>query len=313
MKIYANLHTHSTHSDGVYTPAELVKIAKDEGYGAITVADHDTVTGYPEIKAECDKYGMESILGCEFTGYSEEFNYTFHITAYGFDTEYPEMKDYLEKCSIATTHITKVLFLRGVDEGLIPAGITWQDVLDHNPGVSWFCNDHVFRTMKSLGLATDLDYPEFFDKVYGARRREVQRPYEFLPLPELLDLIKRAGGIAFVAHPHGRISCIPALMKYGICGLEVWHSNLNAEERIRALEVARDNKLFISGGSDHEGLCGGQYAFYEDYKSTEFYIPELSTGTTKEFFDEIASRKLMPDRETYINGIIAELKEELNK
>ena len=313
MKIYANMHTHSTHSDGVYTPSELVRIAKDEGYGALTVADHDTITGYPEIKAECEKNGMESILGCEFTGYSEEFNFTFHITAYGFDPEYPEMKDYLEKCSIATAHITKVLFERGVAEGLIPPGITWQDVLDYNPGVSWLCNDHVFRTMKAKGLATDLDYPAFFDNVYGARRREVKRPYEFLPLPELLDLIRRAGGIALVAHPHGKLSCVPALMKYGICGLEVWHEMLKDPERIEALELARDYKLYVSGGSDHEGLCGGQYAFYEDYKSTRFYVPELSTGTTKEFFDEIVNRTLMPDREKYINGIIEDIKSEMNK
>ena len=52
MKIYANLHTHSTHSDGVYTPAELVKIAKDEGYGAIAITDHDTATAYPELKGK---------------------------------------------------------------------------------------------------------------------------------------------------------------------------------------------------------------------------------------------------------------------
>ena len=62
MKIYANLHTHSTHSDGVYTPAELVKIAKDEGYGAIAITDHDTATAYPELKAECDKLGKNLFL-----------------------------------------------------------------------------------------------------------------------------------------------------------------------------------------------------------------------------------------------------------
>ena len=47
MKIYANLHTHTTHSDGVYTPAEIVKIAYDEGYRAFAAADHDTITAYP--------------------------------------------------------------------------------------------------------------------------------------------------------------------------------------------------------------------------------------------------------------------------
>ena len=312
MKIYANLHTHTTHSDGVYTPEEIVKIAYDEGYRAFTAADHDTITAYPEVKAECEKYGMESILGCEFTGYSEEFKFTFHITAYGFDPEYPEMKEYLRRCSARIRNQTEILFHRGVADGFIPAGITWQDVLDHNKGVSWLCNDHVFRSMKAMGLATDLDYPDFFKNAFGKRRGEVPDLYEFLPLPELLDLIKRAGGIAFVAHPHNHVEDIPGLMKLGITGLEIWHSLLTDEEKIRGLEIARDYNLYVSGGSDHEGLCGGQYAFYEDYKNTEYYIPECSAGTTKEFFDEIVNRKFMPDREQYINGIIEELKAKIN-
>lgn len=306
MKLYANLHTHTTHSDGVDSPAKLVHIAKDEGYGAVAVTDHDAITGYPELKAECEKLGMESILGCEFTGYSPEHNFTFHITGYGFDPEYPEMKDYLEKCSATIASQTEILFERGKEKGFIKGDITWNDVLEYNKGISWLCNDHVFATMKAKGLATDLEYPAFFSNVYGKNRRDVPPLYEKLPLVDLVKLINAAGGIAFVAHPYGKLHLIPDLVRVGIVGLEVWHSMLSDEERKEALILARDNKLYISGGSDHEGLCGGQYKFYEDYKSTEFYIPELSTGTTKELFDEIVNRKFMPNREEYINELIKE-------
>lgn len=58
MKLYANLHSHSTHSDGVYSPTELVKVAKAEGYKAIALSDHDIGTGYPEFKAACEKEGI---------------------------------------------------------------------------------------------------------------------------------------------------------------------------------------------------------------------------------------------------------------
>ena len=47
---YANLHMHTTHSDGVYTPSEIVRIAKKEGYRAVAITDHDAATGYPELK-----------------------------------------------------------------------------------------------------------------------------------------------------------------------------------------------------------------------------------------------------------------------
>ena len=63
MEFYANLHTHSTHSDGQFTPSQLAQVAKEEGYRALALTDHDTVTGYGELKAECDKLGLECIFG----------------------------------------------------------------------------------------------------------------------------------------------------------------------------------------------------------------------------------------------------------
>ena len=66
MKLYANLHNHTTHSDGIFTPTELVKVAKEEGYKAVVATDHDTVTAYDEMKAACAAEGLETIFGCEF-------------------------------------------------------------------------------------------------------------------------------------------------------------------------------------------------------------------------------------------------------
>ena len=52
MKLYANLHSHSARSDGVYSPKELVNVAKNKWYKAIALTDHDAVSGYGELKAE---------------------------------------------------------------------------------------------------------------------------------------------------------------------------------------------------------------------------------------------------------------------
>ena len=70
MKMYANLHNHTTHSDGVYSPEEIVKVAKAEGYSAIAVSDHDTATAYPYLKAACEKENMECIFAVEFSIFS---------------------------------------------------------------------------------------------------------------------------------------------------------------------------------------------------------------------------------------------------
>lgn len=297
MDFYANLHIHSTHSDGKFTPAELAHVAANEGYKAAALTDHDTATGYTEFKAECDKLGLECIFGVEFTGYSEllkrpngKFG-SFHLTAYHFDPEYPEMKEYLAGMGLRETDQTRVLVERGLKEGLLH-GFTWDEVLEYNKGVAWLCNEHVFRLMKSKGLATDLDYFDFFHKVFGKRRSEVPPAYEFKTANEIIKLVHDAGGIIFVAHPHNQLHLIDKLLGIGIDGMEVWHPDLTEEEKDQAYKIALEKGIYISGGSDHSGLCGGEYSAFKDPKESKYYLNPCSVGTTQEYFEEIKNRKI---------------------
>ena len=285
--MYANLHNHTTHSDGVYTVPEIISIAKNEGYRAISITDHDTVTANPEAKTVSLNCGMENLFGCEFMTRSPEIEVSYHLVAFDFDPNFPEMKDYLYKCSVTMTEKTRIIFERGKALGLLPDELSWEEVVKDNEGISWLCNDHVFRTMKHMGLAEDKDYPSFYQDIFVKHGYGISPAYEKLPLEEIIPLIKRAGGLVIVAHPHNQLDTVPYLVEQGIDGLEVWHPDLTAEEIPRALSIAKDNDLYISGGPDHSGLCGGQYSFFEDYKSCEWYIPELSAGTTKEMFCEI--------------------------
>ena len=307
MKLYANLHTHTTHSDGIWTPEELVSVAKKEGYHAISITDHDTATGYPELKRACEREGLDCIFGTEFSSYFESLGITYHMTAFNYDPEYPRMKEYLELCSIKEQYGCRVLLERGLKEGLLE-GITWDEVVEFNKPITWLCNEHVFRLLKAKGLKTDTEYPDYFRTVYGKRRSEVVSPYKFLPGEEIIKLVHDAGGIIMIAHPaspYGRIEDIPELVKMGADGVEVWHGLLNNEARHAALEMAKKYDLFVSGGSDHEGLCGGQYSRYEDPTKTRFYKPELSMGTTKEFYEEFKNMKKMQGRKEYIEELLA--------
>ena len=65
-QMYANLHNHSVHSDGVYTADEITDIALKEGYAAMALTDHDTVTGNKEMAEVCKRKGMGTEFGCEF-------------------------------------------------------------------------------------------------------------------------------------------------------------------------------------------------------------------------------------------------------
>ena len=122
MKPYANLHTHSIHSDGKFSPRELVRVAWEEGYRALAVTDHDTVTANPEVAACCRELGMEYIFGAEFT------SGPFHIVALDFNPEYPEMKAYLEKMVARQQHETKTVLGWAQEKGAL-TGITWEDVV----------------------------------------------------------------------------------------------------------------------------------------------------------------------------------------
>ena len=114
MEMYANLHTHSTHSDGVYSPEEMVRVAKEEGFSAIAISDHDAATAFPALKAACEKEGMRTIFAVEF---SVGQPYPCHLVAFDFDPEYPEMKEYLRKLSVNETEQTKYCFDKGKNEG----------------------------------------------------------------------------------------------------------------------------------------------------------------------------------------------------
>ena len=274
MKLYANLHTHSTHSDGQYTPTELVRVAKAEGYRAIAITDHDTATAYPELKRACEEEGLECLFAVEFS------------------VMVP--KEYLRQMGARQTDNTKHCFDAAVAKGAV-SGITWDEVLEFNKGVSWIANNHVYKAMIAKGLAKEENYIKWFQADFNHQRALYPPLYPFKTLPEIVSLVKEAGGFCIIAHPHECLDDIDYFLECGIVGLEVYHRDLTDEEQERALKIALERGLFIGGGSDHRGLCGGCYSSYpteEELKKGRHYIPELSTGVTKEHYEEIKNRKL---------------------
>lgn len=308
LQLYASMHAHSTHSDGIYTPEELAEVGFREGYKALVLTDHDTVSGTGEMITACQNRGIECMMGIEFSAPSSEFQTHFHITAFHFDANHPDMKEYLDKMSYKETEETRILFERGREIGYIQ-NISWDEVLEFNKGITWLCNEHVFRAMKSKGLITDLAYRDFFLTCYGVHRGTVGPDVKFLDVNDIISLVHSAGGIACVAHPkhpYGSLDGAIGLVKHGIDGIEVWHSLLTGAERKRALEIAKEYDLFVSGGADHEGLLGGQYIRYAEPKKTKYYFPPLTLGTTKYFFEELRDCKKYPDRQAVMDALLSD-------
>ena len=289
---YANLHLHSTHSDGVYSPAELVRIAKEEGYRALAITDHDTASAYPELCQACESEGMECLFGVEFT-VSEPMD--FHIVGFGFDPEYPEMKKYLADMALRQTDNTKCCFDEAVKTGGI-TGITWEEVLEYNAGIPWLCNNHVFRAMKAKGLIKEEEYMVWFDKNFRHQRGWFPPSHRFNTLFEMTRLIEKAGGFAICAHPKMRqLGAIDLLLSAGIKGLEVLHPSLSEEEKTLSRRICLERGLFISGGSDHSGLCGGYYDSFESeeaLRASDLYVDPLTVGVEEHYYREIREGRL---------------------
>ncbi len=292
MKPFANMHLHSTHSDGVYSPTELVTIAKNEGYRALAITDHDTASAYEELKKACEKEGMECLFGVEFTVVEPS---DFHIVGFSFDPEHPEMKEYLDNMALRQTDNTKKCFDEAVGNGGI-TGITWDEVLEYNKGIPWLCNNHVFRAMKAKGLIKEEEYMAWFDKNFRNQRGKYPPSYRFKTLDEMVSLIKRAGGFAVCAHPSKRqLGMIDLLVSSGIEGLEVLHPSLTEEERELSMKLCLEGGLFISGGSDHSGLCGGYYDSFESeeaLRASNLYVEPLTVGVAEPYYRELAAHKL---------------------
>ena len=293
VRSYANLHLHSTHSDGVYTPAQLAQIAYDEGYRAMALTDHDTVTGNPEAKEACEKLGMGFLFGAEFTVAKPD---RYHIVGLEFDPTYPPMADYLAQMGERETHQTREIFSMAVQNGGI-TGITWEEVLEYNKGIVWLCNNHVFRAMQAKGLVKESDYMDFFRRNYQTQRSLIPPLRPFKTTREIIDLIHQAGGLVIYAHPTrpwGTAEDIYRLANMGVDGVEVRHPDVPEEEQPQVRKIAEELGLYVSGGSDHSGLCGGYYASFpteEELKASHFYITPCAAGASEAEFNALRLRK----------------------
>jgi len=111
-----------------------------------------------------------------------------------------------------------------------------------------------------------------------------------------VNLIKMAGGFAVCAHPSKRhLGMIDMLLSAGIEGLEVLHPDLSDEEKELSRKICLERGLFISGGSDHSGLCGGYYGSFESeeaLKASPLYIEPLTAGVEEKYYRELCEHKI---------------------
>lgn len=277
---YANLHLHSTFSDGGFTPAQLVLIGKSLGYGALALTDHETDGGVAEFQRACAKEGIESLVGVEF--YGRHDGHSPHLVALDFDPDHPDIRALIrERCELYT-ECTRKRVERGIRLGYI-RDFTWNDVLDYAKEGAWICIDHVVGAMKHKRvMAPEASSDELRQNVFKGEEALSFEPTQ--PSAErVIRTIRKAGGIAVLAHPNNKTHYVPELVEYGLNGIEMSHPDISPLTAQLAREAAKAFRLYSSGGTDHTGAmscCGGKNA-----------VSALQ-GITQEEFEIIKQRKL---------------------
>lgn len=242
----ADLHLHSTHSDGVYSPKELVEKARDHGLCAISIVDHDNVAATEEAVEWGKSMDVEVVPGLELSVTMGEKD--LHVLAYYCDYKNKDLLDYLsffqlERLKRAERIVEKL--------NKLDVPLKLDSVLDQ-AGVGSVGRPHIANALVEDGLIET--YHQAFQKFIGAGGPAYEKKYQ-LTMKDTINLISSAGGLLFLAHP-GRSVSEPEILdfiKLGIDGIEVVHPCHSESQRQYYRRIINQYFLLESGGSDFHG------------------------------------------------------------
>jgi len=276
-----DLHTHTTASDGTYTPSELVAEASRRGVRVLAVTDHDSTEGLAEaMEAAARSRPLEILPGIEINCDVEGAE--IHVLGYCMDYEAPWFQDFcraqreerrarvhrmaerlgllgmpidvervfalVQEGSAGRPHVARVMVERLAALGMpLEVDEVFAIVKEGSAG-----RPHVAQVMVARGYVKTVR--EAFDKYLGSGKPgHVQR--KKLTPEDAVRLIRKAGGVPVFAHPGlaDRDALIPGLIAAGLMGIECYYTEHSAGQRAGYLQLCKDHDLVATGGSDFHG------------------------------------------------------------
>ncbi len=256
-----DLHTHTTASDGVLTPTQLIELAAENNIGTIAITDHDTVSGIAEGLKAAEKLNVMLIPGIEISTKADSFDEEIHLVGLFINPQNPELLHELELLKTFREKRNRKIIERLKEIGIeIPEELLLN--MSSRP-----------KTIATLGK------PDFAKALYkiGAVKHEAEAFGKFLndknglagvqkeriELGDAISLIHKAGGLAILAHPFHITKNYTELYmlveKYagqGLDGMEVYYNNYNRKQIKNLKKLAEHFGLLKSGGSDFH-FAGG--------------------------------------------------------
>ena len=247
-----DLHTHSTASDGILPPREVVSLAAERGLAGIALTDHDTTDGIAEAQGMAEALGVRCIAGVELSCFSPTAREA-HILGYFIRPDDPGLEALFSEMRAQRVARASAIVQRVSD---IAGALTMDDVLAETGGAPPG-RPHIARAMVRLGIIDDIDHA-FGDEWFGfGGRAFVAR--DGMTVQRGIDAIHGAGGVAVFAHPGARAraglreDAVRHAATLGLDGVEVDHPGHDGDIVRRCADLATDLGLVQTAGSDDHG------------------------------------------------------------
>jgi predicted metal-dependent phosphoesterase TrpH len=215
----------------------------------LALTDHDTTAGFPEAQAAGDRHAVRVIPGIELSTATSAPRGELHLLGYGIDPAHAEFQETLASLRVSSARrlllILKRLRELGVD---VPDSAIERGQDAHSLG-----RPHIARALVARGHAASIQ--DAFERYLGYGR-PAYIPKDKLAPVAAIGLIRRAGGLPFMAHPAtlpDYAARLPELIDGGLVGLEAYYGEYDAALRAQLADFAAQLGLLTSGGSDYHG------------------------------------------------------------
>jgi len=265
----ADLHMHTTASDGVHSPRDVVRMAKDAGLAAIAVTDHDTLGGLAEAREEGEKLGILVVPGVEIS--TSLAGRDIHVLGYFVDERDETFRARLagqretraRRNAMMLEKLARLGIRIGMDELAAVAkrdggsGKAAGPAASGEEAIRSVGRPHIAQVLVEKGVVSSVR--EAFERFLGEGGAAYVAPPRITP-GEAARWIREAGGKAVLAHPglYGDDDLVLRIVSEGIDGIEAYHSEHTPEQETRYAALAERFGLPATAGSDFHGARNGE-------------------------------------------------------
>jgi len=267
--IKADLHIHSNFSDGKFSPQEILQKAKDKGFSAISITDHDNINAIDEARKTADNFDIEVIPGIEF---STDLNgKEVHVLAYFINHKDTALVDFIKDIRKSRIERLRQMINRLATLNCI---INLENFFEKFPENITLGRPHLALEMVNIKFAKN--YVEAFTKFIGdGKPAYIKKPNP--DIKKVLGLISDLGGLSFIAHPgkNFKNSQIQEIIDAGVDGIEIIHPSHTYTDTNNFQKLAAQNFLLESGGSDFHGIVKTDIENFGNFFVTDHEIVNM--------------------------------------